>query len=224
MEDIDKNLLYLIVMDYDLNDILSLCQTSKTLNNKICLNDTFWHNKFKHDFPYLTTTKEKAKSYYLEMNNYLKHDIDILLYTGIEMKSLGVIKTATSRGASLKGENILPRLFSILIDSNRDRIVDILEHLSNYIKIEDKKTGVAVTKLILDNINFFSMNDKCRFIRILYSKIYPQLVNFIKPNHNLSNHNLWKAVLVKFKEFSETCNMQDFYNQWIDFYRNLVIE
>ena len=50
-DNIPKDVLMLIALEYDLPDILSFCLSSKRFNDTVCKNNIFWMNKFKRDQP-----------------------------------------------------------------------------------------------------------------------------------------------------------------------------
>src|SRR3989442_1633954 len=51
MENLQKDVVILMVLEYNMPDIMSLCLTSKRLNEILCNNDTLWMNKVKKDYP-----------------------------------------------------------------------------------------------------------------------------------------------------------------------------
>jgi len=216
MEILDKNVLYLITMDYDLNDIINLCTTSKTLNEKICMNDVFWYNKFKHDFPYLETTQSDAKRYYFELNKILKthYNKHELLNYALSNKKPDLIKIALNRGADYA------HVINFYLGPYTPNI-EAFEYFIDIMGINNKEDGKYILKLILNNLPHLSRPNQCLVIRIMFSKIIPQLIKYLDMN-NASNELFLDTTLVKFKEFTEVCDMKDFYDEWIGFYESFI--
>ena len=52
MEKLNRDALSIIAMDLSPSEVLSLCQTSKILNEKLCQQDSFWLNKLRKDYPF----------------------------------------------------------------------------------------------------------------------------------------------------------------------------
>ena len=51
MENLPKDLIMSITLEYDMPTILSTCLTSKRMKEVICDNETFWMNKVRRDYP-----------------------------------------------------------------------------------------------------------------------------------------------------------------------------
>ena len=74
LETAPLDILYMLVMDYTLEELNNLCLVSRTLNNRLCNNEELYRRKFQHDYgtdptPYKTTT---YKNLYLSTVNLLK--------------------------------------------------------------------------------------------------------------------------------------------------------
>ena len=51
MDTLRRDELSVVVMNLDLPDLLSLCESSKELKNKVCNNPNVWYNKLDKDYP-----------------------------------------------------------------------------------------------------------------------------------------------------------------------------
>jgi len=49
--DINKDILIKLALDLDIPDLISLCRTNKSINNKICNNNNFWRIKLNKEYP-----------------------------------------------------------------------------------------------------------------------------------------------------------------------------
>ena len=62
-ETVHKDVLNKLALDMEIEDILSLCQTSKRFNDKICNNPSFWENLLIRDFNYRESTLDPRVKY-----------------------------------------------------------------------------------------------------------------------------------------------------------------
>lgn len=79
MEKLSPDLLQFLVLDYDLDSLIKLCQTNKRMNFLICSNSKFWRTKLYKEYPktigkfppdsdfrkiYLSLVNNKKEKYY----------------------------------------------------------------------------------------------------------------------------------------------------------------
>ena len=126
LENLPKDVLSYLALKLDVNDVLSLCKTSKKYNRSLCLNNTFWVNKLKKDYNidfFLESEVLKrlpkserlrkieieenipAKLYYFEITNWLEQhktiSLDILYYDAALDNRIDLVKIALDRGAQI---------------------------------------------------------------------------------------------------------------------------
>ena len=82
MENVSKDILFMIAIDMDYPDILKFCSTPKRINKYICANNSFWRNKLYKKYPFLLS--------HIQKRNDLK-----FLYRDIE-KEIEKLKRATN--------------------------------------------------------------------------------------------------------------------------------
>lgn len=94
-----KDLLIKLAIDLDLPDLLRWCQLNKRFNNLTCRNDTFWMNKFYHEYG------KYSKVPYMSWKDFYKYvttiDPDDLLIGGAKNNNLNYVKIALGRGANI---------------------------------------------------------------------------------------------------------------------------
>ena len=86
MENVSKDVLFMIAIDMDYPDILKFCSTSKRINRDICANNNFWRNKLYKKYPFLLP--------HIQKRNDLK-----FLYRDVE-KEIEKLKTKSDRNNS----------------------------------------------------------------------------------------------------------------------------
>lgn len=89
MEALPKDLLLYIAMMLDYPDILKLCNSNSQINEKVCMNEIFWLNKIKKDYP----QREKFKLYgstYKQIYKNLKYPIIIDLTIRIDVGDMKI--------------------------------------------------------------------------------------------------------------------------------------
>ena len=63
LANLPRDVIITIALTMDLPEILSWCNTSKRFNDILCLNNTFWYNKLKHDYDIDYKAKYEVKLY-----------------------------------------------------------------------------------------------------------------------------------------------------------------
>jgi len=63
MDKLPTDIHILIALELEYPELISLCRTSKIINNRLCKNITFWNNKFIKEFPN-TPLPENPKLFY----------------------------------------------------------------------------------------------------------------------------------------------------------------
>jgi hypothetical protein len=69
IQQLPKDVLLLMALDFDANTITNLCSTSHKFNNIICKNTDFWKRKFLKEYPNLDISNVKQ---YTKLYSYLK--------------------------------------------------------------------------------------------------------------------------------------------------------
>lgn len=195
MENLPKDVIIQLALEFDLPSILSLCQTSTKLNMLICENNTFWINKLRKDFDILKYRTD-AKAYYENLMEHLKEDDpDTLLLIGIEMEDLDLVKFSVAKGANVNDTSIIytPLIFSLGVNGNDD----IFHYLLN-IAINSKETAMLNLKSFLNKID---AQTKSKTKELLSAKLYdiflPKLYKYI------DIYRFWEASLSKLEEIAK---------------------
>ena len=71
MENVSKDVLFMIAIDMDYPDILKFCSSSKRINRDICANNSFWRNKLYKKYPFLLSHIQKRNDL-----KFLYRDVD----------------------------------------------------------------------------------------------------------------------------------------------------
>lgn len=232
MENLPKDILVTIALEYNLPDIINFCQTSKKINNKVCNNNDFWINKIykdfninfieNHKFPRSRRLRENymktipARKYYLEIDSFLKkYPINDLLNYGLLNNREDLIKVAIYKDATInfltfeifeKLKEFDETLLNKLLDS-KDKILPILSKLLNLVDHE----------IISSN--------KIQIILYLYYIVLP-----ISSKYIINRKEFWKIVLSKLEEFKNEENISTLdkekllklYEDKIDFYTKMA--
>jgi len=146
MENLDRNVLFNLVLKLSLEDISKFCLLSKRFNELICESSDFWRIKLFQDFNFKTEEKNTKKIYQdiLENKNYCNR----LLLEGKVKEDQFVINSLDSLFEQKEYEDYLVFLFL------RSKILDIGETIPNYfdgiynkyIKSINYKYGNKITK------------------------------------------------------------------------------
>tara|TARA_R110001599_G_scaffold44889_5_gene133243 strand:- start:94 stop:678 length:585 start_codon:yes stop_codon:yes gene_type:complete len=74
MDILDKDILVLFALELDLPELLSLCRTSKRINNLLCQNNNFWRRKIEKEHPKLLQyyPTDEYKELYQGLRDYPK--------------------------------------------------------------------------------------------------------------------------------------------------------
>ena len=72
MDTLPKDVIMLMVVDFDLSDLLNLCLSNKYYNNILCKNKTFWMNKILHDYGKFGHVPKNINKGELSWKNYYK--------------------------------------------------------------------------------------------------------------------------------------------------------
>jgi len=224
MENLPKDILVTIALEYNLQDIISFCQSSKKINFKVCENNHFWVNKINKDFGinffeygkfpqsrrlhenYMKTIP--ARKYYLEIDSFLKkYTANNLLTYGLLNNREDLIKVAIYKDANI--EYITFEIFEKLKKLDEK----LLKNLLN-----SKYKIISILSKLLTLTEYEKRNNKIDIILYLYYIVFPISSKYI------DKKSFWKTALVKleqyYKEGIDTGNQEliDLYNQKIDFY------
>lgn len=214
MEKLPKDVLSFLALDMDIEYVIRLCQTSSAFNEKICKNSYFWLNKLQKDYN-ITTDINEAKNEYLTIKHLLKTDPNVVLESGINSENLKLVQGAVEAGADLNRKIRLyyPITLSIVFDKD-----DIFVYLMRKMDLNNIKDILQNIFMYNNNITL-NKNRQCRLVLKLYEILLPYAVDYF-PNPRWKN--LWITVLAKIEQLHvehKDCITDEFYNNWIDFYR-----
>ncbi len=182
---VNKDILELICLKLDLPDLVSFLQTSKEIHSKI--SDIFWMNKVKHDFN-LSTSKEQAHKYYLELNDYIKrfpNNFD-LFKIGNEKKRVDLAKIAYDKGLNFT-EIVADKSSSIRIVFNFFIFIELLK------KKNDKLIVLTVLfENLLPIVSIFITKRDKRFWSVALEKLEE-----FKPDFGIERYNKLKPFYEK---------------------------
>ena len=214
MENLPKDVLTLLLLDLDIDSVISMCQTSSKFKNKICLNDYFWMNKLSHDFG-LNSDLKWAKQKYMDTLHVLKVNPNLVYQQAVFSNNLKLVKLSLTNGADVnyaKHGDPTPLIYALFRG-----YYEIFDYLV------DKAIYTRYT-LFLNMKNFTNFYDKNannneEVLKRHFSILIPKNIKY----NNSKDLNL--ALLNKFIEaFTDGHKYGDlkFYNEWIDYYTKLA--
>lgn len=161
----DKLVLFKIALELDIPDVFLLCLSSKTLNEKICLNQMFWMQKLNRDFnvkiipdKYKLNNSFDYKKYYLHIENLVKtYPIANKLLIIGSTSDLNIVKIAKNKKADIHITNNLP----LRLASGTGHL-DIVKFLVN--------SGADISVFSQDPINVASKNNHLDVVKYLITK------------------------------------------------------
>lgn len=165
IENLPKNVLFQMALEYNLHELLNFCRISKKINNNVCNNQTFWMKKLSNDYEIYNDIPDKYKlekgfnykSYYQYITrkaNKYKRKINDLLYVGSKKGDLNLVKLAIKKGASDKkyalryaSENGYLNIVKFLVKSGVDVTAD-----DTYALMKASENGQTdVVKFLIDS-------------------------------------------------------------------------
>ena len=137
MENLPKDILIKIALDFKLSDIINLCLTSQIINRKLCLNQMFWMKKLmefdinnKNDIPEkyrLKDGRSDYKKYYLYIDYMLKkHTKEDLLEIGSREGELNLVKISINKDQTLNLESKYDKAFLLASCNGHLDVVKLL--------------------------------------------------------------------------------------------------
>ena len=83
MESISRDVLFMLMLEFDLNVIIYLCSKNSKVNREICNNRFFWKRKLEKDYPKINITNvTQFKTLYLYLKNKPGINNDVLSKIG----------------------------------------------------------------------------------------------------------------------------------------------
>ena len=210
MENLPKDVLTLLLLDLDIDSVISMCQTSSKFKNKICLNDYFWMNKLSHDFG-LNSDLKSAKKEYFEAYNILKTDPISFYNKGIFTNNIKMVKLGLAYGAEvnyMSHGTLTPLMYSLF--RGYDEIFDYLADKA----VSDQSTFILNVRGFID---FY--DNKKETLTKFFSHFIPKNIKYF------NNKEFKQSLLLKFTEAYKNDQKHansKFYNEWIDYYRQLA--
>ena len=115
MELLPNDMVVYIALSMDIPEVLSLCQTSKRINQIVCDNNNFWISKLKRDYDITMEDPSTTKSAYKNITNVIKKvpNPDDLLEKAIKIGSIMYVKIALDSGANIH-KPMLPKHYPIV--------------------------------------------------------------------------------------------------------------
>ena len=115
---LDKNLIALIALEFDLPDIFRICQVNKRFNEAVCDSDNFWYKRIIQDYGFTPNGIENAKDKYQILKKYSKYDRGLKDAATKNYKDvadyflkMGAVPDSGSEGASQGGHLDLLKYF-----------------------------------------------------------------------------------------------------------------
>ena len=107
MEDLPKDVLYLIAMELEGSDVLSFGLTNKRINEKVCNNIHFMRNKLKRDFGFFYYEKNisKAHTYYYFLCKNKNKALNYKLILTSKLGYIDLVKYLVGTGANIHALN-----------------------------------------------------------------------------------------------------------------------
>lgn len=216
LQDLPKDVLVEIVLNMDIKDVISLCKTSSIFNKKICQNDFFWINKLMKDYGIKEDVTD-AKNEYLTIREILKTEPNRILRLGINSENFKLVKAALEHGADPEYGINFYYLFTRSIIFNDDAI---FRYLLNKTINNKNATKIIANIFAFRNDGYFSKEERCRIFIRLISIVFPYVREF---DDFREAKMLWDTAVNKIEELKdEDCISAEFYNKWINFYRELA--
>ncbi len=111
LEQLPRDVLFYFALEFDLPTVLSLCRTSKRLNQNLCQSDEFWSQKLFHDY----------KIRYQDIGGISKSKDTVKLLSQFKDPNFILL---------LKGNNIPSYVFDrMLVKASREGKIDIVKYL-----------------------------------------------------------------------------------------------
>lgn len=172
LQSLPKDVLLMMLLDLDLSDIVSLCQTSSRIDKDVCKNSNFWGNKIRKDFPDAKYTSLNTRQIYLKLDKIKKE------YP--ELKSiLSLIIVDNFKFAGFIDNKVL-NLLNSLDEKVRIKIMNDYNKHESYGRVEQisQPTGEAIIDLISKAGLYYNEEYEA-----FYDSLIEQLEQYIKnPN------------------------------------------
>ena len=189
MENLPKDVLIFMALEYGLDTIYKLCQTNKKFNNIICKNNIFWMNKVEHDYGKFghipeMITKNYGKIHdwkkYYQILNYIQRNnsnLNKLLYSASKNNQKDLVKfLLADNRTDLKN----PRSLMVASSKGNINIVKLLLKHGKFNPMDYGKIGNMNTNSVL----LASLNGHLDVVKLLFDKnlVDPSIYNKVLEN------------------------------------------
>lgn len=187
----NKNLDYKILNELDDKDLVNVCQTNHHAN-ELCNNETFWLNRIRIKFPYLSLgilnkykgNKSWSQYYIKDLREINSSNAKIKLILGSDSGRLDKIIIAVNKGADI-------RMYrdAVLITASIKGHLEVVKYLTGLgadvrtsnnapIREASKRGYLDLVKYLVENGADFRVNNN-EPVRLASEKGYLNIVNYL---------------------------------------------